>query len=229
MIEAVLAERTPAGEARYPHGINKLNDTAEAAAMVRNGISAQQPGNGAVVVSGPLSNIASALALPDVKDLVPKRVRTLVIAATPDELRADLPAARKVFAEWAAPIVVVEAPELTFPGAQLETRFAWAMTHPVREAYKAFQTMPYDAPLASAAAVLFAARPASDLFTLSAAGTLEVADNGIVRQASGTGTRKILRIAADQQQAAVQVLVELITAQPAPPPAGRGRGGPPQQ
>jgi hypothetical protein len=231
MVDAVLAERMPTGEPRYPQGINKLNDTAEAAAIVRNGISAQQPGNAVVVATGPLSNIAAAMALPDVKDLVPKRVRALVIAATPDELRADLPAARKVLADWAGPVIFVEAPDLAFPGAQLEPRFAWAMNHPVREAYKAFQTMPYDAPLASAAAVLYAARPASDLFTLSAAGTLEVADSGVVRlQPSGTGTRKIVRISANQQEAAVQALVELITTQPPAPPAGRGgRGGPPQQ
>lgn len=230
MIDAILGEKTPAGEVRYPHGIKKLNDTADPAAMVRNGISAQQPENGVVVVAGPLTNLVAAMALPDVKDLVPKRVRVLVIAATADELRADLPAARKVFAEWAGPVVFVEAPGLVFPGAQLEPLFAWAMNHPVREAYKAFQTMPYDAPLQSAAAVLYAARPASELFTLSAGGTLQVDDNGNVRHQAGGGTRKMLRIAADQQAAAVQALVQLVTEQPAAPAAGRGgRGGPPQQ
>ncbi len=230
MIDAVLTERTPTGELRYPQGIKKLNDTAEAAAMIRNGISAQQPGNGVVVVAGPLSNVAAAMALPDVKDLVPKRVRALVIAATPEELRADLAASRRVLTEWASPIVFVEVPELKFPSDQLESRFTWAPNHPVREAYKAYQTMPYDAPLASAAAVLYAARPGSELFTLSNAGTLEVADNGTVRhQPSATGTRKIVRIAPNQQEAAVQALVELVTAQPAAPAAGRGgRGGPPQ-
>jgi len=230
MIEAVLGERAPTGEVRYPQGIKKLNDTAEPAALIRNGISAQQPGNAVVIAAGPLSNVVAAMALPDVKDLAPKRVRTLVIAATPDDLRADLPAARKVLAEWAAPIAFVEAPELTFPGGQLEPRFAWAENHPVREAYKAFQAMPYDAPLAAAAAVLYAARPASDLFTTSGAGALEVADDGAVRhQPSGSGTRKIVRIAASQQEAALQALIDLIAAQPAAPAAGRGgRGGPPQ-
>ncbi len=230
MIDAILTEKTATGEPRYPQGIKKLNDTAEAAAMIRNGISAQQPGNGVVVVAGPLSNVAAAMALPDVKDLVPKRVRALVIAATPDELRADLPATRKVLADWEAPIIFVEAPELKFPGAQLEARFSWAPNHPVREAYKAYQTMPYDAPLASTAAVLYAARPASELFALSSAGTLEVADNGVIRhQPSASGTRKIARISATQQEAAVQALVELVTAPPAAPAAGRGgRGGPPQ-
>ncbi|MEP7354508.1 MAG: hypothetical protein ABI824_14875 [Acidobacteriota bacterium] len=231
MADAVLGEHTSTGEPRYPQGIKKRNDTADAAAMIRNGISAQQPENAVVVAVGPLSNIAEAMALPDVLDLVPKRVRALVIAATAEDLRSDLASARKVLANWASPVVFVEAPGLVFPGAQLEPHFAWAMSHPVREAYKAFQTMPYDAPLQSAVAVLFAGRPASDLFTLSAGGAIEVMDNGSVRfQASAAGTRKMLRIAANQQDAAVQTLVELITSQPPAAPAGRGgRGGPPPQ
>ena len=73
MAEAVLGERTPAGEPRYRHGIMKLNDTADVAATIRNGISAQQPGNGTVVVAGPLSNIAAAMVLPDLVELAPKR------------------------------------------------------------------------------------------------------------------------------------------------------------
>lgn len=227
LIDAVLRERTPTGEPRYPHGINKFNDTAEVAALIRNGISAQQPENAAVVVTGPLSNIAAAMELPDMKDLVPKRVRALVISASADDLRSDLVSARKVLADWPTPLVFVVMPGLLFPSAQLEPRFAWAMNHPVRDAYKAFQTMPYDAPLQSAAGVLFAARPASELFTLSAVGILELADNGTVRHQVGAGTRKVLGIAANQQEAAVQALVELITAQPPAPPAGRG--GPPKQ
>ncbi len=227
MAEAVLGERTPAGEPRYPHGIKKRNDTADAPAMIRNGISAQQPANAVVVVAGPLSNIAAAMVLPDMLDLAPKRVRALVIAATAEDLRSDLAAARKVLADWATPVLIVEAPGLAFPGAQLEPRFAWAMNHPVREAYKAFQAMPYDAPLQSSVAALYAVRPASELFTVSAGGVIEVLDNGSVRfQASNGGTRKMLRIAANQQDAAVQALVELVTSQPAAPQPGRGRGGP---
>lgn len=227
MAEAVLGERTATGEPRYPQGIKKRNDTAEAPAMIRNGISAQQPDNGVVVVAGPLSNIAATMLLPDVMELVPKRVRALVIAATSEELRSDLPSARKVLAAWPSLVVFVETPGLVFPGAQLDTKFAWTMNHPVREAYKAFQAMPYDAPLQASVAALFAARPASDLFTLSAGGTIEVMDNGSVRfQASASGTRKMLSVAASQQEAAVQALVELATAQPPAAQTGRGRGGP---
>ncbi|MEP6962182.1 MAG: hypothetical protein ABI995_08890 [Acidobacteriota bacterium] len=227
MADAVLGERTSTGEPRYPQGIKKRNDTAEVPAMIRNGISAQQPDNGVVVVAGSLSNIAAAMALPDVIDLAPKRVRALVIAATAEDLRLDLVSVRKVLADWPSQVVFVEAPGLAFPSAQLDTRFAWTMNHPVREAYKAFQAMPYDAPLQSAVGALYAARPASDLFALSSGGVIEVMDNGSIRfQQSASGTRKMLRIAANQQDAAIEALVELVTAKPAPAPPGRGRGGP---
>ena len=227
MADAVLGERTSTGESRYPQGIKKRNDTADVPAMIRNGISAQQPDNGVVVVAGPLSNIAAAMALPDVMDLVPKRVRSLVIAAHAEDLRSDLPSVRKVLAGWPSPVVFVEAPGIAFPGAQLETKFAWTMNHPVREAYKAFQAMPYDAPLQSAVGALYAARPTSDIFTVSSGGVIEVMENGIVRfQESAGGTRKLLRVAANQQDAVLQVLVELVTAQPAAAQPGRGRGGP---
>jgi len=226
MAEAVLGERTPAGEPRYPHGIMKLNDTADVAATIRNGISAQQPGNATVIVAGPLSNVAAAMVLPDMAELTPKRVRVLVLAASADDLRSDLAAARKILADWPTPLVLVDAPGVVFPGAQLESRFVWAMNSPVREAYRAYRPMPYDAPLQSAIAVLHAVRPASEFFNLSVAGTIEVAENGSTRFQPGTGTRRLLRLAENQQEAAVQALVELVTAQPPQPQTGRGRGGP---
>jgi hypothetical protein len=225
MAEKIVAQRTPGGQPRYQHGINKLNDTADVAALIRNGISAQQPGSGAVVVAGPLSNVAASLALPDVAPLVTQRVRALVLSANADDLRVDLAAARKVLSSWPAPIVMVDAPAVLFPGAQLESRFAWSPNHPVREAYQLSQTMPYDEPLQSAVAALYAVRGQSDLFELSGPGTIEILDDGRTRfTASANGKHKMLRIAAGKQEETVQTLVELITSQPAAPGAGRGKG-----
>jgi hypothetical protein len=226
MAEAVLNERTADGQPRYPHGITRLNDTADVAALIRNGISAQQPDNGGVVVAGPLSNIAAVLALPEVPDLAAKRVRALVIAATAEDLRADLPAVRIVMQRWPTPLALVEVPELMFPGGELAMRFAWAANHPVRDAYEAFQKMPYDAPLQSAAAVWHAVHPQSELFALSGPGTIDIMDDGRTRfTASGNGTHRMLRVAPNQRDAAAQAIVELISAQPQPPSgAGRGRG-----
>jgi hypothetical protein len=218
MAEAVLSQPN------YPHGVKELNDTADVAALIRNGISAQQPGNGTVVVAGPLSNIAAALALPDVAPLARKRVRSLVIAATAEDLRADLAAARKVFSQWPTALVLAEVPELVFPGAELEGRLAWSANHPVRDAYQAFQKMPYDAPLQSAAAVLHAVRPESDLLAPSAPGVIQVMDDGRVRHSPGEGNHRMLRVLAARRDAAIQAMIEMISAQPPQPGGGRGKG-----
>jgi len=155
MADALLNARNEGGEPRYARGISKLNDTADVAALIRNGISAQQPENGVVFVAGPLSDLAAAWALPDLAALAPKRVRALVISASADELNSDLKAARKILASWPSPIFFADIPNLAYPGAQLDERFAWSMKHPVADAYRAYQHMPYDAPLQAAAAALY--------------------------------------------------------------------------
>ena len=63
-------------------------------------------------------------------------------------IKTDIPAARKLFAEWPTPIVasgyeVGEA--LPFPASSIENDFSWSPAHPVVEAYKAYRPMPYDA------------------------------------------------------------------------------------
>ncbi len=223
MAEAVLNSRTPTGELRYLHRITKSNDTADVAALIRNGISAQQPESAVVVVAGPLSNVAAAMELPDLVPLAQQRIRALVMAATTEDLQADLPSARKVFEEWPTPLILVELPELAFPAAQLESRFAWATNHPVLDAYQAFQKMPYDAPLQSAAAVLHSVRQQKELFTLSPKGAIEVMDDGRTRfSAISTGNRSMLRLAQGQRDAAIQAIIDLVSGQP--PQAGRGGG-----
>jgi hypothetical protein len=225
MAEAVLNARTEGGDSRYPRGISKLNDTADVAALIRNGISAQQPDNGVVFIAGPLSNLAAAWALPDLKPLAPKRVRALVISASADDLKADLKSARKILASWSTPIAFADIPNLAYPGAELDRRFAWTMNHPVAEAYRTYQRMPYDAPMQAAAAALYAVRPDSPFFTTSAQGSLEILDDGRTRfTGSEEGSHRMLRLADNQNDAAIQALADLVSAQPPAAPAGRGRG-----
>ena len=225
MAEAVLNARTESGDPRYPRGISKLNDTADVAALIRNGISAQQPDNGVVVIAGPLSNLAAAWALPDLAPLVPKRVRALVISASAGDLKEDLKSARKILTNWPTPIFFADLPNLAFPGAQLDERFAWSMNHPVADAYRAYQRMPYDAPMQAAAAALYAVRPDSPFFSASAAGSIEILDDGRTRfTASEKGSHRMLHLADNQDDAATRALADLVSAQPPAPSAGRGRG-----
>jgi hypothetical protein len=66
------------------------------------------------------------------------------------------------------PVVLVTramGESLPFPGASIEKDFAWTSDHPVADAYRAYQAMPYDAPSWDMAAVLYAVHP--ELFELS--------------------------------------------------------------
>jgi hypothetical protein len=226
MVNAVLDKRGPDGKPSYARGINKLNDTADVAAQIRNGISAQQPDNGVVLVAGPLSNIAAALSLPDTAELVSKRVRALVIAAVEGDMRSDLAAARRVFSDWPSPLVMVDpgiSATLRFPAAGLE-RFSWAPDHPVADAYRAYRAMPYDAPLHAAAAALYTARPDSAFFALSGPGTFAISESGAARFVPSSGGRqRSLALAGGQGDAVVEAIMELASSQP-PQPGRGGRG-----
>src|SRR5438874_1200317 len=70
-------------------------------------------------------------------------------SAVDPRIKADVAAARRVFAEWPTPIVVVgreAGAAVPYPGASIAGDFAWATTHPIVEAYRASKPMPYDVP-----------------------------------------------------------------------------------
>src|ERR1019366_1119960 len=114
-------------------------------------------GNATFVLSGPATNLAAALAFPGSKEKIAAKVKFLVVAggAFPDgapeaHIKADIPAARKVFAEWPTPIVASGfeiGAALNFPGASIDREFAAAVAdNPLAGAYRAWRPMPYDAP-----------------------------------------------------------------------------------
>src|SRR6185503_19098572 len=109
---------TPEGKPAYNRAIEKLNDTADPVALIRNALTAQQDQNSVVVLAGPSVNLLGLLALPEGKKLVQKKVRTLVIAA---------PVEAKLLSEWPSPTVSAGAElgeAFPFPGAGIEEDFA---------------------------------------------------------------------------------------------------------
>ena len=88
-------------------------------------------------------------------------------------MQADPAAAEKVFAGWPTPIVTVgrEIGEaLPFPGESIAKDFAYSGAHPIADAYRAYQPMPYDAPSWAMAAMLYAAHPNDGYFKPSGSG-----------------------------------------------------------
>jgi hypothetical protein len=117
--------------------IQSLNDTAEPHALIRNALTAQHDQNAAVVCCGRLSNLRLTLDLPGARTFIEQKSRILVIAAgdfsgnpVPDpNIAIDIPAARRVLADWPGPIVLVSRP--------VEPRYQSAILHAVRPAERA--------------------------------------------------------------------------------------------
>ena len=211
----------------YARGIKQMNDTADPVAVFRNALSAQFDGNATVVLGGAATNLAQALDLPGVKDLVAAKALLLVAAlgnyaggGADPQVTAALPAARKLFAEWPTPMVLAGSEigqALTFPGASIETDFAWAPAHPLVDAYRAAGTMPYDAPGTALAAALHAVRPKEPYFKLSDPGTVTVGDDGRTTfTPSAAGKHRYLIADAAQKDRIRQVWVETASTRPIP-------------
>ncbi len=208
-----------AGNATYPRNIVKMNDTADPLALIRNALSAQFDQNAIVVLTGPATNLAALLALPGNPTLIAQKVRTLVVAA--DALTmSDIPAARRLFAEWPTPIVVAGSElgdALPFPAASIDRDFAWSEAHPLVAAYRAFRPMPYDAPALAMAAALYAVRPQENYFQLSGPGAFTAAGDGRIRLAPAPdGKHRTLIFDPDQKERIQQIYAETASTKPVP-------------
>ena len=224
---SVLAKRTAEGKPAYAHGIERIADTADPVDVMRNALSGQHPGNAVVVVAGRATNLATLLKFPYAGALIAERARLLVIAAgaypegkAEPGILADIPAAKKLFAEWPGPIVAVGSEvgdALPFPGAAIEKDFAWSETHPVADAYRAYRQMPYDASTTAMAAVLYAVRAKDNPYKLSQPGSITVLDDGRTKfTPSPSGKHRYLIVDPAQTAAIQQAYVEIASAKPVP-------------
>jgi inosine-uridine nucleoside N-ribohydrolase len=234
LFAAPLARRDASGKAVYTSDIHTFEDTADPASVIRNAFTAQFNNNAIVVLSGPATSLAKLLDIGDAKALIARKVKLLVFAggAFPDgepefNVKADISAARKVFAEWPTPIVMSGqevGKSLLFPGASIDKDFAWSSAHPVVDAYRASQPMPYDAPTSAMAAVLYAAQPQEGYFKLSDPGTVSVMDDGRTRFAgSPSGKHRYLVLDPAQTDRILKAYTEVASAKPVPPAPRRPR------
>src|SRR5262249_35122640 len=124
-------------------------------------------------------------------------------------------------AEWPTPIIAAgnEIAALAFPGASIDREFAASVPdHPIADAYRAYQPMPYDAPSRDLAAALYAARPNESHFKLSGPGTITVYDDGRTSfAASEKGKDRYLILDLAQKERILSAYVELASAKPTLP------------
>jgi hypothetical protein len=224
MLSAPLDRNTEEGKPVYNRVIQRLIDTADPVALIRNGLSAQQDGNAVVVLAGAPVNLLGLLALPTSKALIQKKVRLLTIAA-PFE---DAPGFNKLLAEWPTAIVVADdsvGQLLPFPGESIEKDFEWAPNHPLVDTYKAAKAMPYDAPTSTMAAVLHTVQPQENYFKLSDPGIITVLAGGRMQfTANPQGKHRHLIVDEANKERVIQTYRTLVSAKP---PERRGRGAQP--
>ena len=169
MIEAVLSKQAEGDKPTYVRSISRMNDTADPVALIRNALTAQPDQNSVVVLAGPPVNLLGLLALPGSKQLIQKKVRTLVLAAP----FGDAEGMAKLSAEWPGSVILAGedlGQSVPFPGECIAKDFEWATNHPLVDAYRAARTMPYDASATAMAAVLYAVHPDDNFFKLTGSG-----------------------------------------------------------
>lgn len=197
------------GQAAFRHSVHDIADTGDFRIVIRTALMTQQPGQGIAFLAGPASNLIRTLSMKGARDVIAERAGLLIVAAGsyPDgpmdpRIRADVRAARQLFAEWPTPIVAVGmevGSAVPYPARSIETDFAWAPERPV--------------------AALYAGKQKADYFQFSEPGTIEVLDDGKTRfAASASGRHRFVKVDAAQRERVAAAFTALAAAKPAPPP-----------
>ena len=232
--KAVCLIRNKNNEPAFKRSLQGGYDQLPEAPTLYRKILAQQPDSSVTVISvGFSTNLARLLDTPadDIspltgKELVAKKVKLLCTMAgcfnNPDlfeyNVVKDIPAAKKVFSEW--PTRLVTSPfevgiAINYPGNSIENDFGWAPMHPMVEAYKSYQQMPYDRPTWDLTSTLYSVEGPS-YFNVSPAGKINVTDKGATEfTPDAEGNRYYLTVDSIQAENIKQHFIQLITKQPA--------------
>ena len=230
MIRLPAQRKRSDGSFVYPHRLSDGRDAPEAVLLLRR-ILARQPDAAAVIVQvGFSTNLARLLdSTPDDasplpgRDLVKRKVRLLSMmgGAFPQgepeyNIRTDIPAAKKLFAEWPTPIVASGfevGNKILYPAASILKDYSYVEDHLLAEAYRDYMNMPYDRPMWDPTATLYGVRP--DAFSLSSAGVIAVDDQGRTHfSADPHGRHRYLIASPEQNAAALRAIIELASQPP---------------
>ena len=232
--KAVCLIQKDNGELAFKRSLKgDYNQLPEAPALYHK-LLAQQPDSSVTIISvGFSTNLARLLDTPadnvsplTGKELVAQKVKLLCTMAgcfnNPNlfeyNVVKDIPAAKKIFSEW--PTTLVTSPfevgiAINYPGSSIENDFGWAPMHPVVEAYKSYQQMPYDRPTWDLTSVLYSVEGPS-YFNVSPAGKINVTDQGATEfTPDAAGNRYYLTVDSIQAENIKQHFVQLLTKQPA--------------
>ncbi|HET6453985.1 MAG TPA: nucleoside hydrolase [Armatimonadota bacterium] len=222
----VVAKREVDGKFVYPRKLKSGADAPEAVGLLRKTLEAQ-PDDSVVIVSvGFMTNLARLIESPADKDLVKRKVRLYVMMAggyppNADEeynVQMDAKASRIVFEKWPAPIVASGyevGGAILYPAESIEKDFGYAANHPIAEAYRAYQKMPYDRPTWDLTAVLYAIRPDRGYFGLSEPGRITLDDKNVTHfTAAESGKHRFLTVTPEQVTRIREAFTWMVSAPP---------------
>jgi inosine-uridine nucleoside N-ribohydrolase len=160
----------------------------DAVAVLRTALESAADGSVAIVQVGFSTNLARLLDSPGGAALAAKKVKRLVLMAgdfaggAPEyNVKTDVPAARKVAAQWPTPVFwsgFEIGRTIKYPARSIERDFGPPGANPVADAYRHYMKMPYDRETRDLTAALYAVRPDDGYFTVSAPGEVVVDDRG---------------------------------------------------
>jgi inosine-uridine nucleoside N-ribohydrolase len=228
---AVARKRRPGGALVYPRTLTPESGAPDAQAVLRKTLAAQPDSSVVIVQTGFSTNLARLLGSPaDAAsplagtDLVKRKVRLLVVmggrfvdSQLEYNIMKDVSSAQKLFAEWPTPIAVSPwelGAHTTYPAARIGRDFRYAQDHPLADAYRTYQKMPYDEPLWDPTAVLYAVRPEAGYFELSPEGRVNVDGKGVTTFTAGVGRTRILSASPEQRARIVETVAALASEPP---------------
>lgn len=235
MIKEPSERKNPDGAFVYPHDVLDGARAAEAVAVLRQVLASEPDRSVTIVQVGFSTNLARLLdSTADAYsplggvDLVKRKVRLLCAMAgnyvypKPEfNVYTDVPSARRVFADWPTPIVASGfeiGEELLWPASSIDRYFNYVSDHPIAEAYRLFDKMPYDRPTWDLTAVLHAVRPNERYFEVSPRGRITVQDTGNTAfQLSDQGQHRFLVLSPKQVGRIVEAFVDLVSQPPMRP------------
>jgi inosine-uridine nucleoside N-ribohydrolase len=207
-------------------GRHKWNDqTQDAVALLKDVLTKEADGSVIVIQVGFSTNLARLLAEPGGKELIAKKVKLLSLMAGdftnkgPEyNVKEDIAACTKLAAEWPTPAVwsgFEVGRTIKYPATSIDRDFAWVPKHPVVDGYKAYMKFPYDRETWDLTSVLYAVRPDSGYFDLSAPGNVVVDARGFTKHLPAAGGRHRYLMVNELQRARILESMIWLASQPA--------------
>lgn len=216
----------------YSHRLTDGDNAPDAVLLLRKVLAAEKDNGVVIVQTGFSTNLARLIKSPPDSisalsglELLRRKVRLISLMggnfATREggeyNIVTDLEATRTLFSECPVPIVVSgyeQGAQILYPATSIEHDFGYVAHHPIAEAYRLYDRMPYDRPTWDLTSVLYSVRPEQS-FQVSEPGRITALDHGRVAfTPQADGLHRYLRATQQQRDSALRTMIQLVTMPP---------------